>query len=415
MAESKEIPAPREALGAVRADPIRAARDVEHLGRASWRSAVESLHAGLRRSGYAAIEHIPTVPHRFALPYEPGNLWAFLTGRGRRLCQQSVAPGLYRKLQRWRRPLLEQQLAFFFLGEPLAEASAAELLNQTSGAPPLDNLMRESIVTPADQPGCVVCRLRFVPTGELLIVTDRDDRSIPDFVYMGRDSLVFAERLRRSLHGRRFARALDLCCGTGVQGLTASDFADRVEGTDINPRAAAFANLNAWLAGLDGRCTFAQGDLAAAVDGPIDLIVANPPYVYLPESERTINRDGFGGDLGLEIAGRILSELDRLLADGGEAHIVCDSPVIAGQSSLEQLIRRLLSGQRLGAVMTEVRYSVYRQYAAFHRTRGISHVIYYHVQISRGLTGVNVRRLPFGSRLAQSAYCKLVEPIYART
>src|SRR5207244_2745099 len=124
-------------------------------------------------------------------------------------------------------------------------------------------------------------------------------------------------------------------------GLTVERFADRVEGTDINPRAVAFANLNADLLGVFGRVSFSTGDLAEGLDGPYDLVVANPPFVFMNADEGRINRDGYGGELGLEIVERILADLNRLLSPQGEAAIVSDSPIVNGESSLTSLVRRV--------------------------------------------------------------------------
>jgi SAM-dependent methyltransferase len=254
-----------------------------------------------------------------------------------------------------------------------------------------------------------------LPAAGLLIVTDPRDRSIPDFPWLGRDSLVFAERLRAALAGRRFARALDLCCGTGVQGLTVAAYAECVDGTDVNTRAVAFANLNADLAGLGARVRFTSGDLAAGLAGPYDLVVANPPYVWLPEEEAARNRDGYGGELGLEVVGRILADLDRLLAPGGEAHLICDSPVIGGEPALVSLAARLLATTRLGVSLIPLRHTVNRQHARFHRARGVDYVTYYHVRVSRHLPpGVHEERMPPLRRLANRAFVRIARPLYER-
>lgn len=50
-------------------------------------------------------------------------------------------------------------------------------------------------------------------------------------------------------------------------------------GTDISMAALATAELNAQRLGLNGRAAFVQCDYAAALSGPFDLIVSNPPYI----------------------------------------------------------------------------------------------------------------------------------------
>ncbi len=50
-------------------------------------------------------------------------------------------------------------------------------------------------------------------------------------------------------------------------------------GTDISMAALATAELNAQRLGLNGRAAFVQCDYVAALSGPFDLIVSNPPYI----------------------------------------------------------------------------------------------------------------------------------------
>ncbi len=50
-------------------------------------------------------------------------------------------------------------------------------------------------------------------------------------------------------------------------------------GTDISPDAVQTARANAARLGLEARATFAVSDFTAALAGPYDLIVSNPPYI----------------------------------------------------------------------------------------------------------------------------------------
>jgi release factor glutamine methyltransferase len=50
-------------------------------------------------------------------------------------------------------------------------------------------------------------------------------------------------------------------------------------GTDISPGALATAERNAHQLGLASRASFIRCDYAAALSGPFDLIVSNPPYI----------------------------------------------------------------------------------------------------------------------------------------
>src|SRR5580704_17854603 len=121
------------------------------------------------------------------------------------------------------------------------------------------------------------------------------------------------------------ARLLDVGTGSGALAVTlqletgATAFA-----TDISAAAAAIATRNA--GALGAPVNFAVCDLMNAIgDSSIDLIVANPPYVPLPQREglqREV-RDWephvalFGGERGYEIYDRIVADAARVLRPGG--------------------------------------------------------------------------------------------------
>lgn len=76
-------------------------------------------------------------------------------------------------------------------------------------------------------------------------------------------------------------RVLDIGTGTGALLLALLSELDDAygTGTDISPDALAVARINAERHGLAARCGLVCCDIAAAVTGPFDLIVSNPPYV----------------------------------------------------------------------------------------------------------------------------------------
>ncbi len=50
-------------------------------------------------------------------------------------------------------------------------------------------------------------------------------------------------------------------------------------GTDVSPEALSVAVANAGRHGVDDRATFVAGEWTAALSGPFDLVVSNPPYI----------------------------------------------------------------------------------------------------------------------------------------
>ncbi len=99
----------------------------------------------------------------------------------------------------------------------------------------------------------------------------------------------------------------------------------RLYATDLSAAALRVAAANARRHGVARRVHFVQCDLATALAGPVDLVVANPPYVAaaewadLPRSVREheprIALDG--GPDGLSVIRRLLNSAPRLLRPGG--------------------------------------------------------------------------------------------------
>ena len=76
-------------------------------------------------------------------------------------------------------------------------------------------------------------------------------------------------------------RVLDLCTGNGSLAVLAAMAWPEVQvtGADISPDALAVARINVDQHGLQERITLVESDGLAALPGPWDLILCNPPYV----------------------------------------------------------------------------------------------------------------------------------------
>jgi release factor glutamine methyltransferase len=95
--------------------------------------------------------------------------------------------------------------------------------------------------------------------------------------------------------------------------------------TDTSAEALAIAIANARRHHVENRIAFRYGDLLAPIHGPVDLIVANLPYVTtadylaLPPEIRDHEPRGAldGGPDGLDVIRRLLTEAPAHLASGG--------------------------------------------------------------------------------------------------
>ena len=106
-------------------------------------------------------------------------------------------------------------------------------------------------------------------------------------------------------------------------------------------RALRFAAANAELNGIETRV--AQSDVLAAAEGPLDLIVANPPY--LADSLHRSYRDG-GRNLGTALSVRIVEESLQRLPAGGRLLLYTATPVIGGAHVLWPSLEPRLRGTR---------------------------------------------------------------------
>jgi len=117
-------------------------------------------------------------------------------------------------------------------------------------------------------------------------------------------------------------RIVDVGTGSGVIALTlAAGWPEStVEAVDLSPDALALARENAAALGLSERVKFHAADLLAPVEGPVDLIVANLPYVAteeMTELSSEVRRDPHisleGGADGLRLIERLADEAPRVL------------------------------------------------------------------------------------------------------
>jgi release factor glutamine methyltransferase len=130
-----------------------------------------------------------------------------------------------------------------------------------------------------------------------------------------------------AVDGSRALRIADLGTGSGALLLALlSELPSACGiGTDLSAAAIGCARDNAAALGLARRVSFVACDYAAALEGPIDLLVANPPYIArgdiaaLPREVRDFDPERAldGGPDGLDGYRAIAADARRVLAPGG--------------------------------------------------------------------------------------------------
>jgi release factor glutamine methyltransferase len=108
------------------------------------------------------------------------------------------------------------------------------------------------------------------PAGRKLFVATHADVYVPSD-----DTFLLARAVAAEAKpGQRF---LEVGCGAGLAAMVAASLGCTTTATDANPHAVALARHNAQQNSL--RLTVVEGDLLAALPGPFDLVVFNPPYL----------------------------------------------------------------------------------------------------------------------------------------
>lgn len=180
--------------------------------------------------------------------------------------------------------------------------------------------------------------VRFSTVGPLLLAHSAYPTTAPDAVFLGPDTYRFASFLLAHAPAR-IGALVDVGCGTGAGGLLLADRAAFVQLLDVNETALRFARVNCQINGAHARV--ARSDVLSAAEGPLDLVIANPPY--LADDLGRAYRDG-GGDLGTGLSVRIVRESLQRLRSGGRLLLYTATPVRDGEHVLWPQLAPLLHG-----------------------------------------------------------------------
>ncbi|MEX2194020.1 MAG: class I SAM-dependent methyltransferase [Thermoleophilaceae bacterium] len=191
------------------------------------------------------------------------------------------------------------------------------------------------------------------PYGNLLIASDRNPGTLAERADFVPGPNPVSRLLARHTIRMTVGRALDLGTGNGIQALAAASHAGEVLGTDINPRALAYAGLNVRL-NATGNVRVAAGAWFEPLDErPFDLIVANPPFVISPDADLVYRDSGLGPG---ELSATLLRAIGDRLQAGGFGHMTCEWGVRDGED-WSATPRRWVAGTGCDAVV--LRHAVF--------------------------------------------------------
>ena len=192
-----------------------------------------------------------------------------------------------------------------------ATARFAELIERRRRREPLQHLVGSTgfrYLTLAVEPGV------FVPRPETESVAQ-----------------IAIDEAKRLLAARLSPTVVDLCCGAGGIAVSVAVEApgSLVTAVDLSAAAVALTSRNARSAGV-GALRLEQGDvrepdLLADLNGTVDVVVSNPPYIppdAVPIEPEVRDHDPDlalygGGEDGLETPRAVLAAARRLLKPGG--------------------------------------------------------------------------------------------------
>lgn len=193
-------------------------------------------------------------------------------------------------------------------------------------------------------------RVRVASVGDRLFLHSAYPTDEADAVFFGPDSYRYVRFLGAELPRLASARRLvDIGAGSGVGAIVAAAIFPgiRSTATDINPLALRFARINALHAGVELETV--EGSGLDSVEGPVDLVIANPPFVADPA--KRLYRDGgdmHGARISLDWA---LAAAGRVEA-GGTILLYTGSAILGGRDPLREAL-----AERLPALGCSLAYS----------------------------------------------------------
>lgn len=186
----------------------------------------------------------------------------------------------------------------------------------------------------ADEAG-LRSRYRVSRVGDFLFLHSAYPTEATDAVFLGPDTYRFVRFVKSALPGKA-KRLVDVGAGAGAGGICAAAVLHdaAIVLLDCNPEALRLARVNA--AAADVAVQVVEADSLDAVTGPLDLVIANPPFIM--DDAHRIYRDG-GGLLGAQLSLDWALAAAKRLEPGGRLLLYTGSAIVAGEDALLHRLR----------------------------------------------------------------------------
>jgi SAM-dependent methyltransferase len=248
----------------------------------------------------------------------------------------------------------------------------------------------------------VHCALRITVFQSLVIITDPFTLREPGRVFpISRDESMFLAAQMRVQAG---TQVLDVGTGSGIYALRAAKNGATVVATDVNPKALAYARLNAALNAVSERIDFRlQGSFDGLGTDRFDLVVSDPPIIPTPPgSGFFVHSDG--GVKGTGVSRAILEEAPRLLSRSGQIQMLCTtfrSPSAVARQAANDMGCRAAATDLYGAALSlqelADRFQSVKSTDEWRRSLladGCEHLHYFYLNITQGGAEPKQARVP---------------------
>ena len=179
-------------------------------------------------------------------------------------------------------------------------------------------------------------KVRFSTDEDKIFVHSAFPTTDAGSVFFGPDTYRYLKLLRRLKPKAK--RAVDVGCGTGAGGIAIANDCETIVLADINDLALEYARANVELNGITN-AEIVRSDVLRGVDGPIDLVISNPPYLI--DDAARVYRDG-GGQFGEGLSVEIARQAVERLSPGGRIIIYTASAIVDGVDTFFRLVRSVL-------------------------------------------------------------------------